>query len=527
MKKIVLLITALAGLHQASHAQFTAENIVALRVGDSTMAFANTGNTLALDQFTTSGTFVNTTLLPKTGTSAVALSGSATSEGQLSLSSNFTTLNLFAYKAAAPYASSLASSTSAAVNRVIVSVNAAGTVSFPTLTATGFSGNNPRGAVSNGTGYFGIGGNTGVAYGTPTANIDTIVCGTPSNIRSVNIFANQLFLCTGSGSVGIYRVGNGVPANSGNTATLYINTAIGSSPSPYSFAFNPDTTICYVSDDRTIANGGGIMKFTRTGSAWTLAYTLGTGTGSTVGSRSITVNWSGSNPVIYATTAESSLNRIIKITDTGSGAVGTTLVTAAANTIYRGIAFTPGTNPLPVSWMAFTGSRDKRGISLEWSTASEMNNMHFDIQRSSDNVAFEMIGRVKGAGNSITAQHYRFTDAASLAGTSYYRIMQVDLDGKTAYSNTISISGTLPAASIQAMPNPFHNELSIVISTAAEGTAIIELTDLLGKTHYATSQDVVAGDNQLSIPAERLNAGVYLIRIKTGNDTITQKVIRN
>jgi hypothetical protein len=132
-----------------------------------------------------------------------------------------------------------------------------------------------------------------------------------------------------------------------NTSTTGTGTA-----SPYDFAISNDGLTMYVADDRTIANGGGIQKFTRTSTANTfaLAYAIGTGTGSTVGARSIAVDFSGANPIIVASTSEASLNRIIRLTDTGtqSGANATvvTVSTATANTIYRGVDFAPANAPV-------------------------------------------------------------------------------------------------------------------------------------------------------------------------------------
>ncbi|NDC43140.1 MAG: hypothetical protein EBZ77_16595, partial [Chitinophagia bacterium] len=158
----------------------------------------------------------------------------------------------------------------------------------------------------------------------------------------------NLYMSSGStggtpATTGIFQVGTGLPVTTGQTLTTIINTTVGTSPSPYQFIFNTAGTICYVADDRSIANGGGIQKWTLSGGVWSLAYTLATGSASTVGARGVTADFSGANPIVYATTAETSLNRLIKITDTGasSGATATTLATAGTNTIFRGLAFAP------------------------------------------------------------------------------------------------------------------------------------------------------------------------------------------
>jgi hypothetical protein len=157
-----------------------------------------------------------------------------------------------------------------------------------------------------------------------------------TNVRVVNIFNGQLYFSTGSATVGIYKVGTGLPTGTGVTSTLEL-TVGGTSPSPYCFSFNSTNTICYVADDRSTANGGGIIKYTNTGGVWSSAYTLSLG----IGARGMTVDWSGTTPVIYAVGTDL---KIYKTEDTGSSATATALVTAATNTAFRGIAFTPFTS---------------------------------------------------------------------------------------------------------------------------------------------------------------------------------------
>ncbi len=101
--------------------------------------------------------------------------------------------------------------------------------------------------------------------------------------------------------------------------------------------------MAYVADDRTIANGGGIIKYTHNGSTWSSAYTLGTTTGAATssGARGLTVDWTGAAPILYATTTEDSTNRVIRIVDTGPGAGATLVATAPANTVFRGLDFAP------------------------------------------------------------------------------------------------------------------------------------------------------------------------------------------
>lgn len=520
MKKLFLLFISSLSLFTVK-AQFTAGNIAVLRVGDSVSTLANTGNNIAIDQFTLTGTYVNTNLLPRTGSNAVCLSGTATSEGMMTLAGNKSALVLFAYKTAAPYASSISATTSATVNRAVVSVNASGVASIPTLTATSLSGNNPRHVFSNGTNYWGGGGNTGIIFGNASSNIDTIVTTSSTNTRFISNAGTQLYYSTAvSGAIGIWKLGNGAPTNSGNIATPYITLVGGTGNcSPYGFSMKYDSSICYVADDRSIANGGGIQKWTRSGSTWTLAYTLGTGTGSTVGARGLAVDWTTTPPTIIATTAETTLNRVIRINDTNSTVTAVTLATATTNTIFRGIAFTPGTTTLPVKLTSFSASTTSNNVVLNWSTTTEVNNYGFELERSTDNNAFEKIGFVKGNGTSNSLNNYQFIDNILITGTTYYRLKQIDFDGQFTYADIVKVSNNNQLDVIIG-PNPFNNEIKV---TSNQNIYAVEVIDMTGKVCFSSNPNSF----NYSFKLDNMNNGIYFIRVNNGEQTISRRIIKN
>jgi hypothetical protein len=243
--QLLTFISVLLISTQLLSQSFSPGNIVVLRIGDSSSTLGTTGNTLAVDEFTTSGTFVSSHTLPKTGTNAICL-GTATSEGALSLASNGLSINFFAYKTAAPYSSTLNTTASSIVNRVVVSINSSGSISLPTLTANKFSGGNVRCVASDGSNFWGAGSNTGICWGNSLSNIDTVVSSSSTSIRSINIFGGQLYYTTASGTTGIWRAGNNTPTNSGNTSQPFLKTSgTGTGTvSPYGFAINTDSTIC-------------------------------------------------------------------------------------------------------------------------------------------------------------------------------------------------------------------------------------------------------------------------------------------
>lgn len=323
------------------NAQFTAGNLVVYQIGDGSGTLTSAATAIFLKEVTTAGVSGITVNMPTSGGTRLTSSGSATSDGQITRSADGQYLVIAGYDAALGTAS-VTGTASSSVNRVINIVDNTAAVTRAASTSTLYSGNNFRSAArSSNSDFWGAGGTTGTHYFGNT-NAAATVQSDKTNSRVVNIYNGNLYFSTSStggsnANLGIYQVGSGLPFTSGQTITNIINTGTGSSP--YAFAINSTGNIVYIADDRT-SSSGGIQKWTFDGSVWALSYTLGTGVAN-IGARGLTVDFSGANPVIYATTGESSANRLIQITDTGAGSAATTIATAPTNTAFRGVAFAP------------------------------------------------------------------------------------------------------------------------------------------------------------------------------------------
>lgn len=341
-----LVVAALLAVASRAQAQFIPGNLVIARVGDGTQTLANTGNSVFLDQFTTGGSLVNTLPIPDSGAASLIWSGTATSEGALTRSADGTLLTIAGYNTARPFGSSLTASSSAVVPRGLGVINAAGTYSLAVTTTTNFSANNVRAGITDGANNFwAAGANSGTPYlGTASgaASVQTNI----GNTRVLGFESGNLFFSTSSGTRGIYGFQGGGAPTAGATTNLVIAT--GQTSSPYDFDFNVSMTIAYVADD-TAGAAGGIQRWDFNGSSWGLSYTLGTGVAN-VGTRGLAVDFSGANPVIFATTAEGSANRLVALVDTGAGATATTLATAPAGQLFRGLDFAPVAVPEPTTY---------------------------------------------------------------------------------------------------------------------------------------------------------------------------------
>ncbi len=337
MKKSLLTLTALAATAAAASAQvaFIPGNLVVSRVGDGANALANSGGAISLLELTTNGTAVRTIDIP---TSTLQWSGTATSEGVISLSKDRTQLTLVGYTPPFGGTGSLASRTDANAPRAYLNINFNGTIGAVTQVGA-FSGNNIRSGVTDGTGVWLAGGTTGTVY---NSGSNTTIQSTVTNTRVVNIFGDKLFFSTGAGTNrGIYTFDSATPTSAA-TASVVIN--MGSSADPYDFAFNDSLTRAYVT------NGNVIQRWDLDGSAWTLTNTSSViGTGLT----GLAVNFGTTSDSIFTVNPSTlfSLNF-----SEGAFSAATTLATAGTNFAFRGLEFAPIPEPSAFAGLAGLGA---------------------------------------------------------------------------------------------------------------------------------------------------------------------------
>lgn len=346
MKKMSILAVVGLAASVAGAAQFTPGNLVVLRVGDGAAALNSTAQRVFLDEYTPAGALVQSIAMPTTldgNNRRFALSGTATSEGTLTRSADGRYLTLGGYDAD-PGTASIASTTTANVNRVVGRVGFSGDVDTSTAITDAFSGNNIRGVVSNdGSQFWMTGGNSGVRYidfgGGPTTQINTGAATNNTNTRVLNIFNGQLYVAAAQNNfVGVSTVGTGLPTTSGETTSFVFPTGSGSSPYDFYFA---DANTVYVADDSAGLNG--IQRWVFDGSDWTrdAIYNSGLLEGARIRQLTGTRDDTGA-VILYATTVNTGgSSNIVSIVDAGATPTFTIIATADANTVFRGIDFSP------------------------------------------------------------------------------------------------------------------------------------------------------------------------------------------
>lgn len=370
---------------QAALQTLSSNNLVVARVGDGVQTLSGaTGNTLYLDQYTPGGGYVNTIQVPDEGTGQPYGTGSSSTAGMpfgspallfagagndagyeaaLTRAPNGQTLNFAGYCQAYPFSGpDLSVGATASPNwRGIAEVNAYGYYAVVWTNTGLYSGGNHQvhAAVDmdgNGTNFY-TAGQAGAGAGIKYCNINfqpangggiVSIAGTFSGTRVCEIInGNLVFSDAGASPIGIYAC-SGLPAGNAGSSLMIAETN-----SPVDFAASPDLNTVYIADNGafggTSSPAGGIQRWDGSGGVYTYSYTLATGNASTAGARALTVDFSAANTwgagvtgaKLYATTAEPSGNRLVKIVDTGAASSATLLAAAGPNEMLAGVRFGP------------------------------------------------------------------------------------------------------------------------------------------------------------------------------------------
>jgi len=191
-----------------------------------------------------------------------------------------------------------------------------------------------------------------------------------------------------------------------------------------------------------------------------------------------------------------------------------------------------GNYVLPVTITAFNGENAGSVNKLFWTTSSESNSKGFELERSADGVNFTRITFVAtkaNGGNSTTALSYGYDDRRPLVGANYYRLKQIDNDGKYAYSNVVLLNRKVTEIMItKVYPNPASAELNIQITSPRSEKLTLVVTDLTGKVVMQQSMNVMLGDNQQQLQIGSLAGGTYMIKAVCANgcETAVQRFVK-
>ena len=378
------IATVVAPVAPAHAAGFSSGSLVVEMVGTGTATLTSAATQISILEVTTAGSLTQTIILPSGTSDPQTDSGSASSDGYLNTYGGFVSvpgynaaLNTPSVASSNAKVNSLLDATGSVATRTLFPVGGpSGTTPGTPAGVSPFSGNNYRSSIAtSGSTFYGVGTSsgspsTGGAWyfnGSAFTQVSSTATGQPTNLRVVEIYNNQLYATSAASTgYGIWSIGSGLPttAGTGTVATMAINTGTGGA---YGFAmFSTGSQgagvldLAYIADDRAVA-GGGLGKWTYNGTSWSNSWSLLVGASGTSTLQSGTgVGFAGIRGLagtydsvlgasLYATTTETSNNRVISIFDAGTTTPSTytTLQSSGSNFAFRGVDLSPVAVPEP------------------------------------------------------------------------------------------------------------------------------------------------------------------------------------
>jgi hypothetical protein len=178
---------------------------------------------------------------------------------------------------------------------------------------------------------------------------------------------------------------------------------------------------------------------------------------------------------------------------------------------------------LPVNWLYVKAEVDGSDAVLNWATGSEENNAEFIVEYSTNGIRFDSVGTLP-ATNSSVGSSYRFRHLNPMAGAAYYRIRQVDEDGKSTLSKVVMVLFVQTTQQLILFPNPATETVHIFLPQSTS-KARIEVYDNMGHL-IKNLQQSVSGQNIVSIPVQRLPKGSYYVIVKLNEELKTLRFIK-
>jgi len=190
-------------------------------------------------------------------------------------------------------------------------------------------------------------------------------------------------------------------------------------------------------------------------------------------------------------------------------------------------------NALPVKYASFDAAAINNTVTLKWVTENEINNHHFEVERSFDGMVFKTAALVLDASVAAgSSKTYFFKDNSTELldrNLVYYRLKQVDNDGRITYTGILAVRMQANGVKMQVSPNPFVENLSVRFASTENGTAQIQILTAGGQKILSQQTSIIKGNNAIQLQGiSKLNPGVYVAQLLINGVIIdNQKIIKN
>jgi hypothetical protein len=210
--------------------------------------------------------------------------------------------------------------------------------------------------------------------------------------------------------------------------------------------------------------------------------------------------------------------------------------TTTFNNVSAGIAWKNSVDPITKDWAYVSGSNTNitnstnhlNQLSVNWNTATEVDNYGFDILRSSKTNKWEKIGFIEGYGNSNSPKYYSFEDENPFGGSKFrYKLKQIDTDGSFSYSSIVEVEIILDEYQLfQNYPNPFNPTTTIKFTMPEDGYVKLNVYNLLGEeVKTLINENKEAGIHRVNFNPRSLNSGVYIYNLEVNGFADIKKMI--
>lgn len=204
--------------------------------------------------------------------------------------------------------------------------------------------------------------------------------------------------------------------------------------------------------------------------------------------------------------------------------ISTTMI-PNGSTKYITVGSTNFQTTLPVELLSFTAVKEGGVVLLQWETATEINNDYFKIEKSTDGISWDFGAQISGAGNSDSQLKYAHIDYSYFTGSCYYKLTQVDFDGKETIYKAIILNSEDKEYifKIAVNPNPIQKQVTVLCQLPEDGTYSFAIISSSGQLKYEAKIVGVQGDNNFTYNTSLLANGIYYFTIKDIKGNLVQQ----
>lgn len=184
-------------------------------------------------------------------------------------------------------------------------------------------------------------------------------------------------------------------------------------------------------------------------------------------------------------------------------------------------------DPLPIELARFVGQCGDNGVRVSWTTYTETDNDLFRLERSKNGVDFEEVDVIAGAGNSNSPINYQIVDAKSYGGTSYYRLVSIDVYGKEEYSQVIAVTCGMESTDFTFV-NAYeidNTDLMVEFTASGDEPFSVTLFDASGRIILNHGSKATEGMNKVRLPVGDIANGIYIVNLQNESNRLSRKVL--